>query len=68
MDIQSLQGADGAGRIAPQLRSPQIIVSAGTATLNLTLAVCDYEHVRDLAGGVVRIDPPPGLLDPEAAL
>jgi 16S rRNA processing protein RimM len=22
----------------------------------------------DLAGGVVRIDPPPGLLDPEAAL
>ena len=22
----------------------------------------------DLSGGVVRIDPPPGLLDPEAAL
>jgi len=56
VDIQTLQGADGAGRIAPRLRSPQIIVSAGTARLNLTLAVCDYEHVRDLAGGVVRAD------------
>jgi 4,5-dihydroxyphthalate decarboxylase len=56
VDTQTPQGADGAGRIAPQLRSPQIIVSAGTATLNLTLAVCDYEHVRDLASGVVRAD------------
>ena len=56
MDIQTLPGADSAGRIAPQLRSPQIIVSAGTATLNLTLAVCDYEHVRELTDGVVRAD------------
>jgi 4,5-dihydroxyphthalate decarboxylase len=56
VDIETLPGADGASRIASQLRSPQIIVSAGTATLNLTLAVCDYEHVRELAGGVVRAD------------
>jgi 4,5-dihydroxyphthalate decarboxylase len=56
VDIQTLPGADGAGRIAPQLRSPQIVVSAGTASLNLTLAVCDYEHVRDLTGGVVSAD------------
>jgi 4,5-dihydroxyphthalate decarboxylase len=56
VDIQSPQGADGAGRIAPQSRSPQIVVSAGTATLNLTLAVCNYEHVRELTGGVVRPD------------
>jgi 4,5-dihydroxyphthalate decarboxylase len=55
VDIQTPQGADGAGRIA-QLRSPQIIISAGSATLNLTLAVCDYEHVRDLTSGVVRVD------------
>jgi 4,5-dihydroxyphthalate decarboxylase len=56
VDTQTLQGADGAGRIASQLRSPQIIVSGGTACLNLTLAVCDYEHVRDLTSGVVRAD------------
>jgi len=56
VDIQSLQGADGAGRIAPQLRSPQIVISAGTASLNLTLAVCNYEHVRELTSGVVRVD------------
>jgi 4,5-dihydroxyphthalate decarboxylase len=56
VDIETLPGADGASRIASQLRSPQTIISAGTATLNLTLAVCDYEHVRELAGGVVRAD------------
>jgi len=56
VDRESQQSADGAGRIAPQLRAPQIIVSAGTATLNLTLAVCNYEHVRELTGGVVRVD------------
>jgi 4,5-dihydroxyphthalate decarboxylase len=56
VDIQSLQGADGAGRILPHLRNPQIIVNAGTATLNLTLAVCNYEHVRELTDGVVRAD------------
>jgi 4,5-dihydroxyphthalate decarboxylase len=56
VDIQSQQGAEGAGRIAPQLRAPQIIVSGGTASLNLTLAVCNYEHVRELTDGVVRVD------------
>jgi 4,5-dihydroxyphthalate decarboxylase len=56
VDIKTLQGPDGAGRIASELRGPQIIVSAGTACVNLTLAVCDYEHVRDLTGGVVRAD------------
>ena len=56
MDIETPKGAEGAARIAPQLRSPQVVVSAGTASLNLTLAVCDYEHVRDLAGGVVGAD------------
>jgi 4,5-dihydroxyphthalate decarboxylase len=56
VDFETLQGADRPPRIAPQLRSPQVIVSAGTASLNLTLAVCDYEHVRDLTGGVVKAD------------
>jgi 4,5-dihydroxyphthalate decarboxylase len=53
VDIETLKGGNGAGRIARELRSPQIIVNAGTASLHLTLAVCDYEHVRDLAHGVV---------------
>jgi 4,5-dihydroxyphthalate decarboxylase len=52
---ESPKGAEGA-RIGPQLRAPQIVVSNGTASLNLTLAVCDYEHVRDLTGGVVVPD------------
>src|SRR3954463_5015833 len=37
-------------------RSPQIVLGNGTASVHLTLAVCDYDHVRDLAGGVVRAD------------
>jgi 4,5-dihydroxyphthalate decarboxylase len=37
-------------------RSPQIVVGNGTASVHLTLAVCDYDHVRDLAAGVVRAD------------
>jgi 4,5-dihydroxyphthalate decarboxylase len=41
---------------APHARNPQIIVTGGTASLNLTLAVCDYEHVRDLTTGVIRAD------------
>jgi 4,5-dihydroxyphthalate decarboxylase len=43
-------------RTAPQLRSPQIVSSNGTASLHLTLAVCDYEHVREIAQGLVRAD------------
>lgn len=56
MDIETLKGGEGASRIARELRSPQIIVSAGTASLHLTLAVCDYEHLRDLAHGIVIPD------------
>lgn len=38
------------------LRNPQIIVSNGTASVHLTLAVCDYDHTRDLVSGAVRAD------------
>jgi 4,5-dihydroxyphthalate decarboxylase len=41
---------------APELRGPQIISAGGTASLHLTLAVCDYEHVREIAQGLVRAD------------
>jgi 4,5-dihydroxyphthalate decarboxylase len=48
------QGQDGARR--PESRDPHIIVSNGTASVHLTLAVCDYEHVREIAQGLVRAD------------
>jgi 4,5-dihydroxyphthalate decarboxylase len=56
VNIQNQQGADGAGRTAPPSRSPQIIVNGGTACLNLTLAVCNYEHVREVTSGTIGID------------
>ncbi|HZQ11884.1 MAG TPA: ABC transporter substrate-binding protein [Pseudolabrys sp.] len=37
-------------------RAPAIIESGGTARLNLTLAVTDYDHVRDLVNGAVQAD------------
>ena len=48
------QGQDTARR--PGSRDPHIIVSNGTASVHLTLAVCDYEHVREIAQGIVRAD------------
>jgi 4,5-dihydroxyphthalate decarboxylase len=37
-------------------REPAIIESGGTARLHLTLAVTDYDHVRDLVDGAVTAD------------
>jgi len=37
-------------------RSPQIVTSGGTALVHLTLAISDYEHVREIAQGIVRAD------------
>jgi 4,5-dihydroxyphthalate decarboxylase len=50
-----------AGRVAASSaeRAPEIIENGGTARLHLTLATTDYDHVRDLTGGVVR---PEGIL------
>jgi 4,5-dihydroxyphthalate decarboxylase len=55
MNSKTMPGPDG-GRIAPHHREAPLIVSGGTASLNLTLAICDYEHVRELTSGVVRVD------------
>ena len=49
-------GHDCGHRQAPELRSPQIVSANGTASVHLTLAVCDYEHVREIAQGLVRAD------------
>jgi hypothetical protein len=43
------------GRSA-DLRSPQILTSGGTALVHLTMAISDYEHVREIAQGIVRAD------------
>jgi 4,5-dihydroxyphthalate decarboxylase len=37
-------------------RRPQILGHNGTASVHLTLAVCDYDHTRDVTSGVVRAD------------
>ena len=41
---------------ASDTRAPQIVSSNGTASVHLTLAVCDYEHVREITQGLVRAD------------
>lgn len=38
------------------LQRPQVMVNNGTASLHLTLAVCDYDHVRDFTDGLIRAD------------
>src|SRR5712672_4661539 len=48
------QGPDGARQSGG--RDPQMVVSNGTASVHLTLAVCDYEHVREITQGIVRAD------------
>ena len=42
--------------VAPELRSTTIVGTDGIASVHLTLAVCDYEHVREIAQGLVRAD------------
>src|ERR1044071_919560 len=44
------------GRAAAQPRAPQIVTSGGTASVHLTLAISDYEHVREITQGLVRAD------------
>src|SRR6185295_9964133 len=41
---------------ASDARAPQIVNSNGTSSVHLTLAVCDYEHVREITQGLVRAD------------
>jgi len=37
-------------------RVPQVVETGGSARVHLTLAVTDYDHVRDLVHGVVKAD------------
>src|SRR6266852_8480767 len=41
---------------AAESRGPHIVSANGIASVHLTLAVCDYEHVREIAQGLVRAD------------
>jgi 4,5-dihydroxyphthalate decarboxylase len=52
MNVPTKQSTSGKAA----LRSPQIMLNGGTASVHLTLAVCDYDHTRDLTSGVVRAD------------
>src|SRR2546422_7512886 len=40
----------------PERKAEAIVGASGTASVHLTLAVCDYEHVREIAQGLVRAD------------
>ena len=48
--------SSGTKPTASDARGPQIVSSNGTASVHLTLAVCDYEHVREITQGLVRAD------------
>jgi 4,5-dihydroxyphthalate decarboxylase len=39
-----------------QRKAETIVGANGTASVHLTLAVCDYEHVREITQGLVRAD------------
>jgi 4,5-dihydroxyphthalate decarboxylase len=53
---RQMQEQGSASASALDLRAPQIVTSGGTASLQLTLAISDYEHVREIAQGIVRAD------------
>ena len=53
---QNKQVHETTRRASPELRAPQLLSSGGTASLHLTLAVCDYEHVREITQGLVRAE------------
>ena len=40
----------------PERKAETIVGANGTASVHLTLAVCDYEHVREITQGLVRAD------------
>ena len=56
MTAHEIQAQDTTLRPTLETRGPQIISANGTASVHLTLAVCDYEHVREIAQGLVRAD------------
>jgi 4,5-dihydroxyphthalate decarboxylase len=41
-------------KLSSPSRPPQYVLASGTAQINLTLAIGDYEHVRDVTYGVVQ--------------
>src|SRR3974390_2709479 len=50
------RGSAAAQVPAAEGRAPRIVQSGATASVHLTLAVCDYEHVREIAQGLVHAD------------
>jgi 4,5-dihydroxyphthalate decarboxylase len=54
MNAPTTHTSESSGKTAA--RHPQILLNHGTASVHLTLAVCDYDHTRDVASGAVRAD------------
>jgi 4,5-dihydroxyphthalate decarboxylase len=44
------------GRPAADTRSPDVLLRDGTALVHLSMAISDYEHVREITQGIVRAD------------
>ena len=57
-------GANTGKEIELGQRAPQVLDEGGVAKVHLTLAIADYDHVRDLVHGVVRADGIALTLDP----
>jgi 4,5-dihydroxyphthalate decarboxylase len=52
----NVHDAKAAASLSRDDRLPQLIESGGTARLHLTMAIADYDHMRDLVHGVVRAE------------
>ncbi|MSQ52612.1 MAG: hypothetical protein EXR28_12060, partial [Betaproteobacteria bacterium] len=49
-------GKSEGAQVVRAARAPRLLCDNGTASLHLTLAVCDYQHTREIAQGIVRAD------------
>src|SRR3954470_6620758 len=56
MNVPKISEAAAQNDVTSELRSPQVLVNNGMAPVHLSMAVCDYDHIRDLANGQVRAD------------
>ena len=53
---RDLDGHASTSRPPSDLRAPQVVDCGGVASVHLTLAISDYEHVREIAQGLLRAD------------
>jgi 4,5-dihydroxyphthalate decarboxylase len=56
MNVPKIPEAAAQNAATSEARRPQVVVNNGMASVHLSMAVCDYDHIRDLANGQVRAD------------